>query len=114
MKLEFTNGVAELRLSEPREAEVLQAAAVRYADRLADAALASRTYHMGTSPNPDRDYDDRLTTRLGCCATTCYTYLGLPVQRGGLRHSRLGKKYHITEQDVRDFEAHHSGRKEAA
>jgi hypothetical protein len=114
MQLEFLNGVAELRLTQPREAEVLQTAALRYADRLADAALARRTYHMGTTPNQDRDYDDRLTTRLGCCATTCYTYLGLPIHRGGLRHSRLGKKYHITEQDVCDFEAYHSGRKNAA
>jgi hypothetical protein len=68
------------------------------------AEIENRTYHMGTKPTPGLDYDDRLTTRLKCCATTAYSYLELLPHKGGLRHTRLGKKYHITERDVRRFE----------
>jgi hypothetical protein len=114
MQLEFLNGVAELRLTQPREAEVLQTAALRYADRLADAALATRTYHMGTKPTPGLGYDDRLTTRIKCCATSCYAYLELPVHRGGLRHQRIGKKYLITEQAVREWLGDAEAGKQAA
>lgn len=110
MQVELINGVVQLKLSHPREMELLNTAARALGERLAGAALENRTYHMGSTPTPERGYDDRLTTRLGQCATTCYKYLGLPVSRGGLRHSRLGKKYHVTEQDVRDFEAFQSGR----
>jgi hypothetical protein len=62
-----------------------------------------RTYHMGCKPTSGINYDDRLTARLKCSATTAYKYLELPVKRGGLRHARLGKKYLVTEQAVRDW-----------
>ena len=113
MQLDIKNGVAELRLSKPSEQELLNTVARQYGETKAAAEVANRTYHMGSTPTAERGYDDRLTTRLGQCATTCYKYLGLPVERGGLRHARLGKKYHVTEQDVRDFEAFQSGRQAA-
>ncbi len=68
------------------------------------AEIENRTYHLGTKPTPGLNYDDRLTTRLKCCAKTAYSYLELPTAHGGLAHRRLGKKYHITERDVRRFE----------
>ena len=104
MNLEFTNGVARLTLSEPRELEVIKLAAVTYADRLAEAELANRNYHMGTRPTPGRNYDDRLTIRLGFSATTCYEYLRLDAKRGGLAGRQVGTKWLITEEAVRDFE----------
>ncbi|MDO7877349.1 hypothetical protein Q5H93_21570 [Hymenobacter sp. ASUV-10] len=113
MQLDIKNGVAELRLSKPSEQEFLNVVGRQYADSRAAAEVANRTYHMGGTPTPERGYDDRLTTRLGQCATTCYKYLGLFPAPGGLRHARLGKKYHVTEQDVRDFEAFQSGRQAA-
>jgi len=68
------------------------------------AEIENRTYHMGKKPTLGKDYDDRLTARLGCSPTTAYLYLGLAEHRGGIRHRRFGKKYHITERDVRRFE----------
>jgi len=103
MQVEFLNGVAQLRLTAPGELEVLRTAAAAYADRLAAAELLARTYHTGAQPTPGLAYDDRLTTRLKCCATTAYAYLELPVARGGLRHARLGKKYVVTELAAREF-----------
>jgi hypothetical protein len=69
-----------------------------------EAEIANRTYHMGKKATPDLGYDDRLTMRLKCSPSTAYAYLGLPIPEGGLAHRRLGSKYHITEQAVRDFE----------
>jgi hypothetical protein len=68
------------------------------------AEIENRTYHMGKKPTLGKDYDDRLTTRLGCSPTTAYLYLGLAEHRGGIRHRRFGKKYHITERAVRAWE----------
>ncbi|MGI4820392.1 MAG: hypothetical protein ACRYFV_04185 [Janthinobacterium lividum] len=68
------------------------------------AEIENRTYHMDTKSKAGLYYDDRLTMRLKCCAATAYTYLALTAQNGGLRHTRLGKKYHITERAVRDWE----------
>jgi hypothetical protein len=68
------------------------------------AEIANRTYHLGTKPTPAAGYDDRLTARLKCCTKTAYSYLELPVAKGGLAHRRLGNRYHITERDVRRFE----------
>jgi hypothetical protein len=70
----------------------------------ARAEAEQRTYHMGTKPTLGKGYDDRLTVRLGCSPTTAYTYLGLPEHRGGIRHRRLGKKYHVTERAIREWE----------
>jgi hypothetical protein len=69
-----------------------------------EAEIEQRTYHIGTKPTLGKNYDDRLTVRLGCSPTTAYTYLGLPEHRGGIRHRRLGKKYHVTERAIREWE----------
>jgi hypothetical protein len=66
--------------------------------------IEQRTYHMGTKPTPGLDYDDRLTARLKCSPNTAYKYLSLPEHRGGIRHRRLGKKYHVTERAIREWE----------
>jgi hypothetical protein len=110
MNLEFTNGNAILSLSQPREMEVIKVAALHYADRLAEAELANRNYHLGTKPTPGRNYDDRLTMRLGLSATTCYEYLRLDPKRGGLVGEQKGTKWIVTEEAVRAFE----GRKKQA
>lgn len=68
------------------------------------AEIEVRVYHMGAEPTPGLGYDDRLTVRLGCSANTAYKYLGLPEHRGGIRHRRLGKKYHVTERALREWE----------
>jgi len=68
------------------------------------AEIENRTYHMGSKPTLGLDYDDRLTVRLGCCASSAYDYLGLEPKHGGIRHTRMGKKYHITERAVREWE----------
>jgi hypothetical protein len=68
------------------------------------AEIEQRTYHMGKTPTMGKDYDDRLTARLDCSPTTAYAYLALAEHRGGIRHRRLGKKYHITERAVREWE----------
>lgn len=98
--------VVAMNLSDPAQERVLLAIAQRLADSKALAEVANRTYHMGTVPTATLDYDDRLTARLNCCASTAYAYLelGAKGKEGGLRHIRLGKKYHITERDVRRFE----------
>lgn len=70
----------------------------------ARAEIEGRTYHMGDKPTPGKDYDDRLTARLDCSPATAYKYLGLPEHRGGIRHRRLGKKYHVTERAIREWE----------
>ncbi|MBH8558972.1 hypothetical protein [Hymenobacter negativus] len=104
MNVELTNGILHLHLSTPREMEVIRLAATAYADRLAAAELANRTYHMGSKPTPDRGYDDRLTARTGLSASTCYEYLRLDAKRGGLVGRQVGTKWLITEEAVRAFE----------
>lgn len=84
------------------EIEAAKAGAQRR-EELADSRLA-RTYHMGQKPTLGKDYDDRLTVRLGVSPTTAYAYLGLPEHRGGIRHRRFGKKYHITERALQEWE----------
>jgi hypothetical protein len=66
--------------------------------------IENRTYHMGKKATAGLDYDNRLTTRLNCSATTAYAYLNLDAKKGGLQHRRSGNKYHVTERAVRDFE----------
>ena len=78
------------------------AAAQRGAEKAAE--IEQRIYHAGTKATAGLDYDDRLSARLGCCTKTVYAYLDLFPKAGGLRHTRLGKKYHVTERDVRRFE----------
>jgi hypothetical protein len=36
------------------------------------AEIEQRTYHMGKKPTLGKDYDDRLTARLGCSPTTTW------------------------------------------
>ncbi|MGI4737349.1 MAG: hypothetical protein ACRYG7_19460 [Janthinobacterium lividum] len=85
------------------EISPLQKAEAEAAGR-ARVEIEQRTYHMGQKPSAGKDYDDRLTVRLSCSPTTAYLYLGLPEHRGGIRHRRFGKKYHITERAVREWE----------
>jgi hypothetical protein len=87
---------------QPQEIDLAARKAAAEGSRLAE--IANRIYHMGTKPTPGLDYDDRLTTRLGCSSSTAYIYLALAEHRGGIRHRRLGKKYHVTERAVRDWE----------
>jgi hypothetical protein len=93
-----------LNLHTSTDRQLLIAIAAAQAQAKQRAEIENRTYHMGTKSTAGLDYDDRLTMRLKCCAATAYTYLALTAQNGGLRHTRLGKKYHITERDVRRFE----------
>jgi excisionase family DNA binding protein len=65
--------------------------------------ILMRVYHMGSKATPDIGYDDRLAVRLKCSARTLYRYLDTPVKRGGLRHSRMGSKYLVTEQAIREW-----------
>ena len=91
-----------LNLRDPKAAHLLERLAIATGLGKQQAEIENRTYHMGSKPTLGLGYDDRLTTRLGCCASVAYDYLGLT--RGGIRHTRLGKKYHITERAVREFE----------
>jgi hypothetical protein len=93
-----------LNLRDPKAAHLLERIALAQGEGQRRAEIENRTYHMGAKPTPGLDYDDRLTVRLKCCATVAYGYLDTPEKRGGLRHTRLGKKYHVTERAVRDFE----------
>ena len=68
------------------------------------ARILRRMYHMGSKPTLGLDYDDRLPVRLGCCAATAYAYLDLyQHDAAGLRHTRAGKKYLISEQAVQEW-----------
>ena len=90
-------------LSDPAQVEVLALAAGQYVAALAREVTLCRVYHMGAKPTPGLDYDDRLKARLKCSADTAYSYLSTPVADGGLRSRRVGNKYLITEQAVREF-----------
>lgn len=98
-----TGHITHVTVSEPDHLRMLTARAVEEKRLEVLASLLTRTYHLGTQPTPGRAYDDRLTTRLGVGHNMAYSYLMLPVGEGGLRHTRLGKKYIVTEEAVRDF-----------
>jgi hypothetical protein len=98
-----TGHIANITLSEPDHLRVLTARAVEEKRLEVIANLLTRTYHLGTQPTPGLGYDDRLTTRLKCGHNMAYSYLMLAVGEGGLRHIRMGKKYVVTEEAVRDF-----------
>lgn len=93
-----------LNLRDPKAAHLLERIAAASGEGQRRAEIENRTYHMGRKQTPGLDYDDRLTARLKCCATVAYYYLDLAEARGGLRNTRIGKKYHVTERAVRDFE----------
>jgi hypothetical protein len=65
------------------------------------------TYHLGSEPTPGRGYDDRLTVRIGQSRSTLLEALGLWEEfggrRGGLRHTRGGSKYWVTESACREY-----------
>jgi hypothetical protein len=91
-----------LNLRDPKLAHLLGDLTERQALGKQRAEIENRTYHMGAEPTPGLDYDDRLTARLPYSATTLYGYL--KAKRGGIQHTKLGKKYHVTEWAVRAFE----------
>lgn len=62
-----------------------------------------RVYHMGAKPTLGLSYDDRLVKRIKCSSHTAYSYLNLLTKRGGIRHTRVGSKYLVTEQAVREW-----------
>lgn len=93
-----------LHLHTVTERKLLIDIAAAQAEGKQRAEIENCTYHMGTKPTASRDYDDRLTTRLNCSNTTAYVYMALLPYKGGLRHIRLGNRYHVTERDVRRFE----------
>jgi excisionase family DNA binding protein len=70
---------------------------------LAREEVLMRVYHMGTKPTVGLSYDDRLFKRIRCSSHTAYSYLKLSGKRGGIRHTRVGSKYLITEQAVREW-----------
>ena len=92
-----------LNLADPRAAKLLERIAAATGEGQRRAEIENRTYHLGSKPTLGLEYDDRLVTRLKCCLSTAYAYLELPVGKGGLRHTRLGKKYLVTEHAVRAF-----------
>jgi hypothetical protein len=69
---------------------------------MAREEILMRVYHMGSKPTPGIGYDDRLVVRLKCSSGTVYRYLDLPIKRGGLRHARMGSKYLVIEQAIRE------------
>jgi len=70
---------------------------------LADAEVQNRRYLLSPNRTAGLSYDDRLTTRLGCGKTKAYELLQVPASEGGLRHLRVGNKYIVSEQAVRDL-----------
>lgn len=69
----------------------------------AEAEVLNRRYILSPNRTAGLGYDDRLTSRLGCGKTKAYELLQLPVAAGGLRHLRVGNKYIVSEQAVRDL-----------
>jgi hypothetical protein len=65
------------------------------------------TYHLGSKPTTGRNYDDRLTVRLGLSRTTIMQALALwrtyGGKRGGLRHLQVGAKYLVSESACREW-----------
>ena len=71
----------------------------------AEAEVATRTYVQSPKQSPDKKYDDRLHIRLNCGKTKAYELLAAYAagEEGGLRHVRVGAKYIVTEQAVREW-----------
>ena len=90
-------------LSDPAQVEVLALAAGRYAKTKAQEEILGRTYHIATERTPGLDYDDRLTIRTKLSTDTLYKYLGISAKEGGLRSTRKGNKYIVTEKACREF-----------
>lgn len=71
----------------------------------ADAEMLSRRYVLSPLPTPKLHYDDRLHVRLGCGKTKAYELVTAYTkgEEGGLRHQRVGNKYIVPEQAVREW-----------
>ncbi|TGE22795.1 MerR family transcriptional regulator [Hymenobacter metallicola] len=71
----------------------------------ADAEVLNRRYVQSPKQTQGLNYDDRLHVRLGCGKTKAYELLNAYTngQQGGLRHQRIGNKYIVTEQAVREW-----------
>ncbi|UOQ53088.1 hypothetical protein [Hymenobacter cellulosivorans] len=71
----------------------------------ADAEVLNRRYIQSPKQTQGLNYDDRLHIRLGCGKTKAYELLNAYTngEEGGLRHVRVGNKYIVTEQAVREW-----------
>ncbi|QIX62292.1 helix-turn-helix domain-containing protein [Hymenobacter sp. BT18] len=88
MIVDFQNGQAILRLSEPQEQRMIQAAAVAYAKEKAEQEALQQVYTITT-----------LAKRLGCGKTKTYEL----INAGVIRHQLVGNKAFITERAVREW-----------
>lgn len=71
----------------------------------AEVEVSTRTYVQSPRQSQEKRYDDRLHIRLGCGKTKAYELLKAYEEgkEGGLRHQRIGNKYIVTEQAVREY-----------
>lgn len=71
-----------------------------------EAEVAIRTYVQSPKQSREKEYDDRLHVRLNCGKTKAYGLLKAYEQghEGGLRHRRIGNKYIVTEQAIKEWE----------
>lgn len=104
LTLSLTSGqVLHVNMSEPAQARLLTAIVLEKTRLQVEADTLMRTFHLGEEPTKGLDYDDRLTVRLKCSVKTAYAHLGLSVKKGGLRHTRHGRNYVVTELACRQF-----------
>ncbi|WP_149867325.1 helix-turn-helix domain-containing protein [Solirubrum puertoriconensis] len=88
-----------INLTMEQQQKLLSEIAIRYAEERAYQEILCRRYILAEEPTPGLLYDDRLPLRLGCGKTKAYELL----QAGVLRHQRIGAKYIVTEDAVREF-----------
>lgn len=69
----------------------------------AEEEIKTRRYIQSPKQTAGLAYDDRLHIRLGCGKTKAYELLQAGEEGGGLRSIRIGNKYIVTEQAVREF-----------
>lgn len=63
-----------------------------------------RTYHLGKQATPGLGYDDRLTMRIAPFdEKDLLEIMNKPESDGGLRHRKIGDKYIVTEQAIRQW-----------
>jgi hypothetical protein len=104
LTLNLTTGqVLNVSMSEPAHLRMLTAVAVEKAKVKEEQDALARVYHTGSKRRPGLDYDDRLSERTGLSVKTLHAYLSIPVAEGGIRHTRAGSKYIVTEQAVREW-----------
>jgi len=100
-----TSSLAALASSAPAGADWVTVTEIN-AKAKYDAEVAIRTYVQSPKQSAQKDYDDRLHIRLGCGKTKAYELLRAYEEgkEGGLRHRRIGNKYIVTEQAIREWE----------